>query len=374
MWLNGSYWIVPYSLNAGTTFGNEDFWFQLYAFDANTDQYAYLGYDGGTLASDGSYSSAFALSTAYFSAGDHVAILASCIEAGDEFGDTSEFSEPAMIQDTPPRIVGVSVANAAGTFSETFAPDANGDDQLQTVRVPGGVTTVSITFNRDDVDADKSALAVVSRDEQTTIYAGDTDITWSGNGYTATWTLDSTVTLGEWYIVLDADDVLTPVGTLLDGDWMNPECFGDNTGNSEFPSGDGTADDDFQFAFTILPGDANRDGVVDLVDGGRVGANWHHTGATWEQGDFNGDEYVDLLDASILGAHWGMAYWQAAQGMAMLGGEDEDSLASLSASVDAIFAKYGLDDPDAARSWLLPGNETFDQLVKDLFDVLGVAI
>ena len=101
-------------------------------------------------------------------------------------------------------------------------------------------------------------------------------------------------------------------------------------------------------------------------------------GASWEDGDFTGDGYVDVDDFAILASYWypytGIAYWQPPEEMGMRGGGDERSLSRVSVSVDAIFAKYGLDNPDAPKSWLLPGNETFDQFAKDLLDVLGVAI
>ena len=54
-----------------------------------------------------------------------------------------------------------------------------------------------------------------------------------------------------------------------------------------------------------MPGDANRDGVVDDVDASILGANWLvPSGATWADGDFNSDGKVDDRDAAILAAHW----------------------------------------------------------------------
>jgi hypothetical protein len=61
--------------------------------------------------------------------------------------------------------------------------------------------------------------------------------------------------------------------------------------------------------------------------------------------------------------------------MAMLGGGDDDDLrASPSASIDAVFAKYDVDRPAAAKSSWLIDSEAFDELVKDLLDALGVAV
>ena len=57
-----------------------------------------------------------------------------------------------------------------------------------------------------------------------------------------------------------------------------------------------------------VPGDANGDGSVDLLDLDILGANFGLTsGATVAEGDFNGDGAVDLLDLDILGANFGFA-------------------------------------------------------------------
>ncbi|MEO0532161.1 MAG: endo-1,4-beta-xylanase [Planctomycetota bacterium] len=55
---------------------------------------------------------------------------------------------------------------------------------------------------------------------------------------------------------------------------------------------------------TILCGDFNGDGTVDLLDLDLLGANFGRTDATFSQGDANGDGTVDLLDLDILGAEF----------------------------------------------------------------------
>lgn len=58
----------------------------------------------------------------------------------------------------------------------------------------------------------------------------------------------------------------------------------------------------------LLLGDANLDGVVDLLDLGILGDNYGlASGATWEQGDFDGNGTVDLLDLGVLGDNYGLA-------------------------------------------------------------------
>jgi hypothetical protein len=58
-------------------------------------------------------------------------------------------------------------------------------------------------------------------------------------------------------------------------------------------------------AGSVLPGDANLDGVVDAADASIVGSNWQlQSGAIWAMGDFNGDQKVNDQDAAIMAAHW----------------------------------------------------------------------
>lgn len=55
---------------------------------------------------------------------------------------------------------------------------------------------------------------------------------------------------------------------------------------------------------TTTPGDANRDGVVDLLDLDTLGANFGQSVGRFDDGDFNIDGTVDLLDLDILGANF----------------------------------------------------------------------
>ena len=61
----------------------------------------------------------------------------------------------------------------------------------------------------------------------------------------------------------------------------------------------------FDWVTIALPGDANADGKVDLLDLDLLGQHFGATMATYAEGDFNGDGVVDLLDLDILGANFG---------------------------------------------------------------------
>lgn len=54
-----------------------------------------------------------------------------------------------------------------------------------------------------------------------------------------------------------------------------------------------------------LPGDANRDGIVNDADATILATNWQTmTDATWAMGDFNNDGAVNDQDATILATNW----------------------------------------------------------------------
>jgi hypothetical protein len=58
-------------------------------------------------------------------------------------------------------------------------------------------------------------------------------------------------------------------------------------------------------AKSLILGDANSDGMVDVGDLGILAANYGGSGKSWAQGDFNGDTLVDVGDLGILAAHYG---------------------------------------------------------------------
>ena len=60
---------------------------------------------------------------------------------------------------------------------------------------------------------------------------------------------------------------------------------------------------------TLLPGDANLDGKVDVLDLAILAANYRkHVTGGWMQGDFNNDGVVDVEDLALLAANYRQSY------------------------------------------------------------------
>jgi hypothetical protein len=236
------------------------------------------------------------------------------------------------------------IISGSDSAHDSFAFDNPLDDlndfdgsgiQLQTVPV-GGADTISIQFTESASNINAGSILVKG------LVSGVSAQVQAVNGFdydaatrTATWWFDAGFAADQYYLRL-ADTVTDVDGNLLDGDWVNP--FSTSTTNalvSEFPSGNGAQGGAFRFVFTILPGDANLNNVVDGGDYLRYLSNFggvdkifqqsDYDGdgdvdaadyAIWEDwlgtvlttliyADFNGDGVVDVDDANILSAHWG---------------------------------------------------------------------
>jgi len=80
----------------------------------------------------------------------------------------------------------------------------------------------------------------------------------------------------------------------------------------------------------LLPGDATRDGTVDLADYARLEVNFGMTGVGWDEADFTGEGSVDLADYAIMEINFGRTTsGQSASGVAVSTDEPNDSGTSL---------------------------------------------
>lgn len=233
-----------------------------------------------------------------------------------------------------PRVAAVSIAgpNDLDGVDGVYSIPSGTGAQIQTVPV-GGSNQIKITFFSEDVVLTGQELTVTSAITGipyaldpfsfTTDFDTDTD--------TATWTLAN----GEYFDTADqiilkldgSDSDATPgiyvrdtAGNILDGDWTNPTNYEDNTSAdgfdntnrdggviSHFPSGDDSAGGDFEFYFTILPGDADTNNDVTGLDFSILSSNFNTLGG-WKKGNFNGvvqgSADVNGLDFSILSSNF----------------------------------------------------------------------
>jgi len=81
-------------------------------------------------------------------------------------------------------------------------------------------------------------------------------------------------------------------------------------------------------------GDANDDGIVDLVDLAILASNWQQPG-DWSKGNYKGYGVVDLVDLAILESHWqtGIADFASVAGTF-----NEDNMSWQAAMVSVVFA------------------------------------
>ena len=129
--------------------------------------------------------------------------------------------------------------------------------------------------------------------------------------------------------VIDLNDLIA--GTAYGDEWTLTESSGindscivsgyafDTAGNQDVFTIDVTS-----LLTTVLnpePGDANRDGVVDISDLTVLSLNWedYSEDKTWEQGDFNGNGYVDISDLTILSGNWTPGGSSFAEALASIG-------------------------------------------------------
>jgi hypothetical protein len=104
-------------------------------------------------------------------------------------------------------------------------------------------------------------------------------------------------------------------GIIRDDGSGNPQPFSGLRLGCKTGGGGGVAFDEFRVGTTFedvtsgseppppIPGDANRDNVVNDEDASILAAHWQQPGG-WSDGDFNNDNVVNDEDASILAAHW----------------------------------------------------------------------
>ena len=125
---------------------------------------------------------------------------------------------------------------------------------------------IKVTFN-ENVTVDQTDMMLVGVNTPSYNVAGGT-FSYNAATYTATWTLPAAIADDKLLLELNADGgdpIHDALGNRLDGEWTNPVTTND-TGTSQYPSGNGVAGGNFLFRFNVLPGDVNQDGYVEAAD------------------------------------------------------------------------------------------------------------
>jgi len=140
--------------------------------------------------------------------------------------------------------------------------------------------------------------------------AGQTTFTVqnTGTGSGMTWT--ATVTSGAEWLSITGGSSGTGNGTITVSFTQNIDTDVSRIGTIRIASSGATGSPRdvtvVQAKMPLLPGDANKDGKVDVSDLGILAANYGTTsGAAWAMGDFNNDGKVDVSDLGILAANYG---------------------------------------------------------------------
>ena len=246
-----------------------------------------------------------------------------------------------------PKVIDVTVDGSTSfhdpySFAEQKATGSG--EQVRTVPV-GGADMFHIQFSETMNPATfaVSDLEVIGLKTATKPVPVSSGFSVNSTADVATWTF-SDWSLGDNYLLS-----LAQYGQALDGEWVNPKSLSavNSSGNiSTFPSGDNVAGGQFDFVTTLLPGDADLNGVVDVADLGTLSEHYNQHNmsmdAVFSQADFTGDGVVDVADLGELGTNW-QVNLQQIWILADLGPNPDDRV---DAADDAILqSNYGMTNP-----------------------------
>ncbi len=255
-----------------------------------------------------------------------------------------------------PQVTGVSIGgpntldgNRGPTDGFYDIPSGSGE-QIRTVPV-GGADLIEITFSEAiDTSTLTGALSLTGAFTSNDYTASLGAPTWDALSNTATWEYtpaiaDDQLPIDQLVLLLD-DAVTDTSGVRLDGEWTNPVTL-TATGTSVFPSGNGSAEGDFEFYFTSLPADFDTDNTVTTATDGFIFVANQGVGNRFTQGDANGDGSIDTAgDGFILVAalDFDFTSWPAPSAPLMGGGGSSSALAASDAAFAAL--AYSLESLD----------------------------
>jgi hypothetical protein len=240
---------------------------------------------------------------------------------GDQNGTAGgNYVRTFSVDTTGPRVTGVLVDGTNWTSSYLSNLQSNGLGNGAGYAIPVGsaaqlndlpwtnLNQIQIAFN-EDVNVQQASLALTGVNVANYAISG---FSYNATTHVATWTLASRIGGDRLHIDLQSTGVAAvtdSVGDALDGEWTN--------GVSSYPSGNGTAGGDFQFAFNVLPGDGNQDGAINGLDLSNTLGHWLQENPFI---DSNADGTINGLDLSLILGHWLQTNHGGAGGGGSIGG------------------------------------------------------
>lgn len=225
--------------------------------------------------------------------------------------DVPGYHDPGAITDigayevNAPKIIGLGVGSTIYASQGIYWMPAGSGEQLRTVPI-GNANEVIFQFSEPISGLQKNDLTMQSAITQSSYDVSGSTFTYNSASNTATWVFGTAFYTDQIVISLAANGT-DAFGNALDGDWTNPTTLSQATSHN-WPSGDGSAGGTFVFHITILPGDANRDNVVNGSDIGVVILYWQQSSAKWIIGDVDGNGTVNGADIGLVILNWQVAF------------------------------------------------------------------
>jgi fibronectin type 3 domain-containing protein len=191
---------------------------------------------------------------------------------------TNDASTTFVVTHAPPQIAAVYVSSTAWqqSFLNFLAASRLGDAQLG-YRIPTGgsqlaalpwtnINVITVQFTEDvTFNTAQSGLALTGSPDLAPAPAlSGATFNYTSATKTASWMFSSASALwaDKYLLSIPSAAATNVLGANLDGEFT--------TSSSAFPSGDGTAGGNFNFRFSVLPGDVDQNGVVTGLDGGAL--------------------------------------------------------------------------------------------------------
>lgn len=251
-----------------------------------------------------------------------------------DYGDAGNWQAGAMggspgyRSENGPRVENVTIRSVAA--SQHSHVMESGPDQLKSISV-GNPSVIEIAFSvpLDPLTVDIYDLQLANLTTGVVFTPASAILNLSNT--IVTWSFAAPFPMGQYLIMIRDANIHDLSGGILDGEWVNPTSHSSGVGYSAMPSGNGYAGGDFNFAFTVLPGDFVRDNdnKVNQFDLSRLAANFGqfaNGGASYADGDANGDGYVDQFDVSALSANFNR---QLANDLALSGDITSDGIINM---------------------------------------------